>query len=196
MSKKKQGTAKKAPPTKAKKTQSKRSSNGVGAIQTILNVTATLARLGGSNEVPKEKMVAFVKCQGIVSKSTIANGLTSLKKSGLIIMAPKVITITDKGMNQADSSADLAFATNEEYHKQIQQKMKLSSRACKLMEELADGRVRCKKEVSAAIGCDKLSKSTWANMLTPLKKFKIIEFDRGTIQLTDDMFPFGRPDKK
>jgi hypothetical protein len=39
--------------------------------------------------------------------------------------------------------------------------------------------------------------STWANMLTPLKKLDIIDFDRETIWLADDMFPVGgRPTLK
>ena len=190
-----QGTAKKGPAAGAtKKAKTKKAAGSVSAAQTILNVTATLARLSGSSEVPRDKMIGHARCEGIVSKSTIANAMTALRKAGLITMAPKVITITEKGMGRADTGAKLAFATNEEYHNVVQDKMKLGTRARKLMKELADGRVRKKTEVSSAIGCDALSKKTWANMLTPLKRLNIIAFDRETIQLTDDMFPFGRPD--
>eukprot|EP00537_Pseudo-nitzschia_pungens_P005300 CAMPEP_0172377246 /NCGR_PEP_ID=MMETSP1060-20121228/68801_1 /TAXON_ID=37318 /ORGANISM="Pseudo-nitzschia pungens, Strain cf. cingulata" /LENGTH=345 /DNA_ID=CAMNT_0013104923 /DNA_START=517 /DNA_END=1559 /DNA_ORIENTATION=+ len=64
--------------------------------------------------------------------------------------------------------------------------------ASALLDELSDGRVHSKKEAAAAIGCT--MNSTWANMLTPLKKLKLIRFDRETIELTDDVFPFGRPE--
>jgi hypothetical protein len=154
-------------------------------------VTATLAHASGSNNVPRDKMVAFTKCEGVMGKSTIANSLTKLRKAGLIIMAPGVITITDKGVDQADIRSDMSYASNEEYHKIIKDKMKLSARACKLFDELADGKVHNKKQVAAVIG-SKMN-STWANMLTPLKKLRVVEYEKETINLTNDMFPFGRP---
>ena len=194
MSKKKQGSPKQSLPIKAKKTTAKRStkaSSDGSASQTILNVTATLAGLNGSNVVPKDKMFAYVKCEGVMAKSTIANALTKLKREGLLVVTAKEVTITEKGLKRADTSGDLTFATNADYQKKIQENLKIKPRSCDLMAELADGRVRNKKEVAAAIGCK--MNSTWANMLTPLKKLKILDFDRDTINLTDDMFPFGRP---
>lgn len=174
-------------------TMNKKSSRGSGgnAAQTILNVTATLARLSGSKSVPRKNMVAFTKCEGVNGKSTIANSLTKLRKAGLIIMASGVITITDKGVDQADTSGDISYASNKDYHEKVKDKLKLSARSCQLFDELADGRIRDKKEVAAAIACK--MNSTWANMLTPLKKLQVIEFGKETINLTDDMFPFGRP---
>ena len=160
------------------------------ATEIILNVTATLAHVSGSNDVPRDKMIAFTKCKGVIGKSTIGNALTKLKKDGLIIMNPGIITITDKGVDQADASTDLNYASNEEYHKMIKEKMKLNARACKLFDELADGKVRNKKEVAAAIGTK--MNSTWSNLLTHLKKLGVIVFDKETINLTNDMFPFGR----
>lgn len=184
--------AAKASVSPAKKKKSSRAKNsGVNATQIILNVTATLAHVSGSKDVPRDKMIAFAKCEGVMGKSTIANALTKLKKAGLIIMNPGIITITDEGMDQADVNSDMNYASNEEYHKVIKKKMKLNARACKLFDELADGKVRNKKEVAAAIGTK--MNSTWANMLTPLKKLRVIEFEKETINLTNDMFPFGRP---
>jgi hypothetical protein len=41
------------------------------------------------------------------------------------------------------------------------------------------------------IGCT--NKSTLAVLLSTMKKHRIITYDRTTIQLHDDAFPFGRP---
>ena len=194
MSKKNKQARKKTTPAKATKTTAKRSSkpsSAGSAAQKVLNVTAMLARLSGCNNVSKEKMIAFVKCEGVTGNSTIRNALAKHKKAGLLVVAPKVITITEEGLSQADINVDLAFANNEEYQKKIQEQMKLKPSACELMQELVGGRVRNKKEVAAALGMK--MNSTWRNLLTPLKKLNILAYDKGTIQLTDDMFPFGRP---
>ena len=127
-----------------------------------------------------------------MGKSTIANALTKHKKAGSITFDSKTVTITEAGLEQADVSDDLSFATNEEFHKKIQDSLNLNDRSRQLFAELADGRVHQKKEVAEAMGMK--MNSTWANMLTPMKKQSVVIYDRETIQLTDDMFPFGRPD--
>jgi len=88
----------------------------------------------------------------------------------------------------------MSSVSNEDYHEKVKDKFKLTIRARQLFDELSDGRTRNKKEVAAAIGCK--MNSTWANMLTPLKKLDIIDVDRETIKLEDDMFPLGRPNLK
>jgi len=108
----------------------------------------------------------------------------------LIEFGNGTITITDKGIEKAET-IDMSHASNEEYHAKIKVQFKLSARACQLFDELVDGRSRNKKEMSSIVGCK--TYSSWANMLTPLKKLKIVDYDKQTIKLTDDMFPFGRP---
>jgi hypothetical protein len=125
--------------------------------------------------------------------STFANALTKLKKLNWITMSSGSIDVTDKGMGQAKIT-DMSSVSNEDYHEKVKDKFKLTIRARQLFDELSDGRTRNKKEVAAAIGCK--MNSTWANMLTPLKKLDIIDVDRETIKLEDDMFPLGRPNLK
>jgi hypothetical protein len=170
------------------------SSSSEGAVQTILNVAATLASLqSDSNSVPRKKVVDFAKLEGVMGTSTFANALTKLKKLNWITMSSGSIDVTDKGMSQAKIT-DMSSVSNEDYHEKVKDKLKLKTKARELFDDLSDGRTRNKKEVAAAIGCK--MNSTWANMLTPLKKFGIIDFDRETIWLADDMFPVGRPTLK
>jgi hypothetical protein len=186
----------KASATKYSKSSRGKSSSisSEGAVQTILNVAATLASLqSDSNSVPRKKVVAFAKFEGVVGTSTFANALTKLKKLNWITMSSGSIDVTDKGMSQANIT-DMSSVSNEDYHEKVKDKFKLKTKARELFDELSDGRKRNKKEVAAAIGCK--MNSTWANMLTPLKKFDIIDFDRETIWLADDMFPLGRPTLK
>jgi hypothetical protein len=170
------------------------SSSSEGAVQTILNVAATLAsQQSDSNSVPRKKVVDFAKLEGVMGASTFANALTRLKKLNWITMSSGSIDVTDKGMAQAKIT-DMSSVSNEDYHEKVKDKFKLTIRARQLFDELSDGRTRNKKEVAAAIGCK--MNSTWANMLTPLKKLDIIDVDRETIKLEDDMFPLGRPNLK
>ena len=177
----------------ARKQATKRSasSNGGGnATQTILNTIASVSQMnGGSKDVPREEVINYLSCQAPMGKSTIANALTKLRKEGLVDTSKKgFITISKKGMDKA-AFKDMSNLTNEDFQKSM--KEKLTSRQCALFDYLADGKVRAKKEAAAAIGCK--MNSTWANMLTPMKKLGIIEFGRETINLTKKMFPLGIP---
>lgn len=197
MPKKNKQAIKRATPVKTKKATgkgSKKASSGGSATQTILNVTAMLARLSQSNEISREKMVAFVKVEGVTGGSTLRGALAKLKNAGSIVATPTTITITEKGLSQADSSGDLSFSTNQEYQKKIQEQMKVKPKARELTAELADGRVRNKEEVAAALGMK--MNSTWRSILAPLKKLDILDYGKDTIWLADNMFPFGRPEAK
>ena len=170
---------------------SKRStSTGGNASQTVLNTIASVSQLNGSKDVPRKEVENYISCQAPMGKSTFANSLTKLKKEGLISTSKSgIITISKKGMDKAIVQ-DMSKATNEDFHKSI--KEQLNERQCDLFDYLKDGKVHNKKEVAAAIGC-KIN-STWANMLTKLKKLGIIEFGRETINLKKKMFPLGMPD--
>ena len=172
---------------------SKRStSTGGNASQTVLNVIASVSQLNGSKDVRRKEVESFLNCQAPMGKSTFANSLTKLKKEGLISTSKSgVITISKKGMDKA-TVQDMSKATNEDFHKSIKEKSKLTEKQRALFDYLADGKVHNKKEAAAAIGCK--MNSTWANMLTKLKKLGIIEFGRETINLTKKMFPLGMPD--
>ncbi|OEU13549.1 hypothetical protein FRACYDRAFT_241889 [Fragilariopsis cylindrus CCMP1102] len=188
------GSSSTAKHSKSNRGTSSSSSPG-GAVQIVLNVAATLASVqSDSNSVPRKKVVAFAKFEGVMGTSTFANALTKLKKLNLVTLSSGSIDVTDKGMSQAKIT-DMSSVRNEDFHEKVKDKFKLKTKARDLFGELSDGRTRNKKEIAAAIGCK--MNSTWANMLTPLKKLDIIDFDRETIWLADDMFPVGgRPTLK
>lgn len=172
---------------------SKRStSTGGNASRTVLNMIASVSQLNGSKDVPRQEVENYISCKAPMGKSTFANSLTKLKKEGLISTSKSgIITINKKGMDNAIVQ-DMSKATNEDFHKSIKEQSKLTERQRDLFDYLKDGKVHNKKEVAAAIGCK--MNSTWANMLTKLKKLGIIEFGRDTINLTKKMFPLGMPD--
>ncbi|VEU38787.1 unnamed protein product [Pseudo-nitzschia multistriata] len=174
-----------------RKKPSREKTSGGNAAQTVLNVVGTIANQSGSNATPRDKVVAYAKIEGVIGTSTFANALTKLRKQELIILSPKVITITEKGMDQADTT-EISGGTNEDYQKKRIEQLNLRPKSIQLLQELSDGKVHNKKKVAAAIGCK--MNSTWANMLTSVKKLQLVKFDRETITLSDDMFPFGRPE--
>ena len=168
-------------------------STGGNAAQTVLNMIASVSQLNGSKDVSRKEVVNYISCQAPMGNSTFLNSLTKLKREGLISTAKTgTITITKKGMDKAIVQ-DMSKATNEDFHKSVKEQLDLTKRQCELFDYLVDGKVHKKKEAAAAIGCKKMN-STWANMLTALKKKGIIEFDRENINLTKKMFPLGMPD--
>lgn len=83
--------------------------------------------------------------------------------------------------------------TNKELQTSIKEQYQLNQKSCQLMDELADGRAHKKEDVATSIGCT--LNSTFSNMMTKLKKLDVLEFDRQTMKLTDDMFEVeGRPE--
>ena len=166
------------------------SANG-GASAKILNVAAAVAAQTGKFEVPRKQIVVLV---GKMGKSTVANALTNLKNEGLIEFTAATITVTLKGMDAADvDSANVNLpTTNAELHKSTKETYKLNKMQIVLFDHLADGGTYNKVEVKDAL--DIGANSTWANLMTSLKKLEIVEFDRTTIRLTDKMFEIdGRP---
>jgi hypothetical protein len=158
-----------------------------GAALTILNTAAALKAKRGKESIERKKLSALTGIQG---KSTIANALTKMKNNGWMEVTPSTLTITFKGMELADPSA-VSMAdiptTNVGFHESIKKQYKLKPKECALMDSIADGKTYIKKNVAAAIGCQ--MNSTFANMMTNLKKHDILEFDRTTMRLHDEMFP-------
>jgi len=178
--------------TKAKLAPSGGSSNG-GAHTKILNTVAALQQNLGREEVERKKLPALTGIQG---KSTIANALTKLKNSDWMTVTPTKVSITDKGMANADLSAidQIDLPTNDaDYHESVKNQFGLKPKAIELFDVIADGRPHKKKDVVAALGMK--MNSTFANLLTGLKKLNIIEYTASEVQLHADMFPFGgRPE--
>lgn len=155
--------------------------------QKILDIVAGLKAIG-KDEVTRKQVASLAE----LGKSTFANALTVLK-NGYLIVTPQTLQITEKGLEHTDADAiqGKIAMTNEQHHEKIMEHFKLKPKARELIAELVDGAEKDKKETAEKIG--KKINSTFANMLTDLKKKEIIVFDKKTIKLHDSMFPFGRP---
>ena len=161
-----------------------------GALK-VLNVAAAISVKLGTADVPRQQVVMLA---GIKAKSTFANALTKLKNADFITFTSQSITVTEKGKDAADvDAANVSIpATNADLHDSIKEQYKLKAKQIALFDHLADGGTYNKKEVQAALEIN--ASSTWANLMTSLKKFGIVEYDRVTIKFTDDMFKVeGRP---
>ena len=101
---------------------------------------------------------------------------------------------TAKGLQRADpkiveEAAKDIPTTNKAHHENVKAQLKLKPKQTELFDYIQDGRTYQKAEVATAINLK--MNSTFSNLLTSLKKIGVIEFDRTTIRLTDEMFPFG-----
>ena len=161
-----------------------------GALLTILNVAAAQKLRLGQDSIDRKTLPALT---GIHGKSTIANALTKIKNNNWMVVTPQEVTITEAGVKAADAEAVQAAmqnipTTNAEYRQSVQDQHKLKAKAVELINYIQDGASYEKEDVANHLGL-KIN-STFSNLLTPLKKLEIIEFDRRTIRLTDKMFPF------
>jgi len=152
-----------------------------GAALTILNKAAALKKAMGHDSLERSKLPSLTGIQG---KSTIANALTELKNDGLMLVTPAEIMITESGMETANP-VDVAAAlegiptTNVEYHKSIKEQYKLKPKQIEFFECIQDGKKYQKEEVAKKLGMK--TYSTFANLLTGLKKLGIIEYDSKTV---------------
>lgn len=181
--------AKKSQQTKHKASNKKSGGKGLKpGEQKILDIVVGLKSIG-KEEAPRKQVFSMAN----LGKSTFANALTTLK-NGYLIVTPQTLTITELGMKHADPEAmqGTIAMTNEEHQANVKEHFKLKAKARALIDALADGKAHDTNKTAAKIGM-KIN-STFANLKTDLKKKSIIVFDRTTIQLHDDMFPFDRPE--
>jgi len=163
------------------------------AATTLLNVLAVLVVGSPNNDsIKKSKLQLMAEIKG---KSTFANAQTKLKNAGFILVEKDTVFITSSGMGAAtiDAANINIPATNAALHDATKEKHKLNAKQIALFDHLANGGTYNKKEVQVALGIN--ASSTWANLMTSLKKLEIVEYDRETIRLTDAMFEIeGRPE--
>jgi hypothetical protein len=164
---------------------------GGGTQQKILDVAAVLTKKFGTKDVSRKKVMMLC---GITAASTFANALTKLKREGAVTFTGQSMVVTSRGMDMASTDiTGISIPTsNTELQESLKDQYKLSEKSRMLIDVLSDGLVHKKADVAAAIGC--VMNSTFANMMSKLKKLGIIEFDRHTMKLTDAMFEVeGRP---
>ena len=184
--------ATKANKSKASAKHSKSSYSG-GASQCLLDVIATLMtepKFSSSSFIPREKIDAYMKLQGINGASTIRNAVAKSKKDDLIVVEGKTVALTEKGMNSSNRLADMSSNSNEEYQKKKIDDAKLSTKMRMLLDCLKNGKAHSKTELLTEL--DMTANSTWRNMIAKLKNEGFIKIKTTLIELSDEMFPLGR----
>ena len=184
--------ATKANKSKASAKHSKSSYSG-GASQCLLDVIATLMtepKFSSSSFIPREKIDAYMKLQGINGASTIRNAVAKSKKDDLIVVEGKTVALTEKGMNNSNRLADMSSNSNEEYQKKKIDDAKLNMKMRMLLDYLKDGKAYSKTELLTEL--DMTANSTWRNMIAKLKNEGFIKIKTTLIELSDEMFPLGR----
>jgi hypothetical protein len=142
----------------------------------------------GATSAPRDEVVALSKISG---KSTFANALTDLKKLKLILVISNgsQIELTDEGSELANTH-EISYMTNEEHHEMVKKQWELKDKELSVFELLQDGEIHTREDIFKASGC-KAKNSTFANLLTKLKKAKILEsVGNGDFKMPDKMFPF------
>ena len=138
-------------------------------------------------EAPKERVAVMAK----ISDATFPSMVSRMVKKGLIKYGeyPGTLVLTEEGMALAEPSDDIA-TSNEEVHEGIKKDLKGKPR--QIFEILADGKVHNKEDIMKQINCT--NKATFAPLLSrELKKKGLIQYpSKGTVQLSDMCFPFGR----
>eukprot|EP00536_Pseudo-nitzschia_multiseries_P002980 jgi/Psemu1/184824/e_gw1.42.44.1 len=157
--------------------------------QKILNIIAVMMLQMGHTEVSR----SLLAMQAKIALKSVNNILTKLKQQGLVTMKSGSVSITLEGIEQAESEGVMS-ATNREHQQSTMDAFKLKPKQRQLFEELSDGGVKTKKDVAEAIGTTNMK--SFNNLLGPLKKLGILQYDRDTLSLTDHMFIIeGRPGK-
>lgn len=164
---------------------SKKASRGTGP-QKVLAALAELKLRHGLEEAPKKRVASMA---GIPS-TTFPSLISRMAKNGLVEYGstPEMMKITDKGMEQVDP-IDIP-TSNEEAQERIKEKLK--GKPLRIFEILQDGKPHAKKEIMEAVDCT--NPKTFAPLLSrELKKLGYIDYaSKGTVQLSELCFPFGR----
>mmetsp|Transcript_6645 Transcript_6645/g.16756 ORF Transcript_6645/g.16756 Transcript_6645/m.16756 type:complete len:179 (-) Transcript_6645:94-630(-) len=161
--------------------------------QKVLDAIATVQfRIPGSTFVPRQQLKALCTALGITGTSTFLNALTDLKNLKLIQVSNRGanIELTDEGSELANTDETLS-ATNTWFHEMKKREAKLTKPGeLAVFDLLKDRQIHSKDEIFKASEYNAMN-STFAGLLTKLKKAKIIkpEGKRG-YKMPDTMFPF------
>lgn len=157
-------------------------------VQKVLAAIAELKLRHRLEEAPKKRVAAMAE----ISSSTFPSLISRMTKKGLVEKGSTsdTITITDMGMEQVDP-IDIP-TSNEEVQQKIKEKLK--GKPLRIFEILLDGKPHAKEDIMEAVDCT--NPKTFSPLLSRvLKKPGYIEYpSKGTVQLSDDCFPFGRED--
>ena len=153
----------------------------------MLSALVVLQETFGLKEAPKERVMTMAQ----ISSATYPSMISRMAKKGLIEYGsePGTLVITDAGREQAPDDHDFV-TSNEEHHEEIKKKLRGKARA--IFVALADGKPHRKEDIMEAVDCT--NPKTFKPLLSrDLKKNGWIEYpSKGTVQLSDQCFPFPR----
>jgi hypothetical protein len=164
----------------------------------ILCAMADLLHLGIST--PPRVQVAFFSGYGNVKSAGFATALSSLKTKGYIEYPNnQTVNLSETGSAKAGPVADPP-TSNAEAHERIKNILKGGKTTGLVLDQLSDGLAHIRKDVATATGYGNEKSSGFATTLAKMKSLGILVYPKDTtdskknlIQLTDIMFPFGRP---
>jgi hypothetical protein len=165
--------------------------------QKILSAIAELRLLGIST--PRRVQVAFFSGYGNGNTPGFAKALSILKKNEYIEYPSKqTVNLTVTGNAEAGPVADPA-TSNAVVHERIKKYLK-GGKTGLILDQLSDGLAHKRMDVATATGYTIEKLSGFAKIVSNMKSLGILDYPKDAtdpknilIQLTDTMFPFGRP---
>eukprot|EP00523_Entomoneis_sp_CCMP467_P011129 CAMPEP_0168724940 /NCGR_PEP_ID=MMETSP0724-20121128/3893_1 /TAXON_ID=265536 /ORGANISM="Amphiprora sp., Strain CCMP467" /LENGTH=199 /DNA_ID=CAMNT_0008771701 /DNA_START=166 /DNA_END=765 /DNA_ORIENTATION=- len=108
----------------------------------------------------------------------------------------KMVSITPSGHEASPVAAAIAPLDNSTMHKRIKEKLAKWPKGAQIFEKLLDGKEHDKKVLCEEVGYKALDTKAFREPLAFLKKMEWMDSNRGSVQLTDKVFPHGRPSLK
>jgi hypothetical protein len=163
----------------------------------ILSAMAELRHLGII--APPRNQVAFFSGYGNVKSTGFAKALSSLKTKGYIEYPNKqTANLSETGIAKAGPVANPP-TSNTVVHERIKKILK-GGKTGQVLDQLSDGLAHNRMDVATATGYTNEKSTGFAKALSTMKSLGILVYPKDTtdskktwVQLTDIMFPFGRP---
>jgi hypothetical protein len=163
----------------------------------ILSAMAELRQIGIS--APPRVQVAFFSGYGNMKSAGFATALSILKTKGHIEYQKQTVILSETGIANAGPVADPS-TSNADAQERIKNILKGGKTTGLVLDQLSDGLAHIRKDVATATGYGNEKSSGFATTLSTMKSLGILVYPKDTtdskknlIQLTDIMFPFGRP---
>jgi hypothetical protein len=183
------------PKPKAVKKKSTASSKSAGRRSTgeAMSVFQVIAGLEKALQRPVARNLVSVYASK--ADKTVSNELAKLKSKGHVEYDAKTIRLTLAGKKTIGSSIPTIVISQDATLLRMKKQHNLTKKECVIVDILSNGRPHNKKEVMEKT--EFIAKKTFDNTLGKLKRLEIVEYTDSSrfFQLTEKMFPFGRPPK-
>lgn len=164
--------------------------------QKIVNLVAALSSQDSNNKAPRKQVMTM---SGYPPKNTgFKIALSTLKtKKQCLTYDSETIVLTNLGRSVAEP-VEVVLPSNEDNMAKLRDSLK-GNKAKMIFDALIDGRVHSREAIAIAVGYDEANCSGFRVAISQLASkdlMKYCEDNNGEpgLQLTDLVFPFGRPD--